>query len=103
MSDEPIYMLNALWFHPEGGRARYQEYLRAAGPIVARYGGRKLPSYVPEDAIIGEFDADLVFLVEWPSRDAFDTFIHDPEFEKVRELREAAITKSLLVRCRGGH
>ena len=98
---EPIYMLNVLWFKPEGGTKRYNEYLRAAGPIVAKYGGKKLSSYLPEEAIIGEFDADLVFVVEWPSWERFQSFVSDPEFKAVRHLREEAITKSLLVRCRG--
>ena len=65
--DKRIYMLNALWFKPQGGRERYDEYLRAAAPLVKKYGGRKLPSYVPEEALLGEFDADLLFVVEWPS------------------------------------
>ena len=100
MTDEvPIYMLNALWFQPDNGRKRYHEYLRAVAPLVQKYGGKKLSSYVPDAALIGELDADLVFLVEWPHQRAFDSFLHDPDFPRVRELREAAITKSLLIRC----
>ena len=64
MSDDSIYMLNVLWFKPDGGADRYKEYLKAAGPISAKHGGNKLDSYVPETAIIGQFDADLVFVVE---------------------------------------
>ena len=100
MSDEPIYMLNVLWFRPETGARRYKEYLAAAAPISARYGARKLDSYVPERSIIGEFDADLVFVVEWPSRASFENFVNDSEFQAIRHLREEAITNSLLVRCR---
>jgi|GEM_PF-3692468 hypothetical protein len=32
--DDKIYMLNALWFKPENGAAKYQEYLKAAVPNV---------------------------------------------------------------------
>ena len=99
MDDQPIYMLNALWFNPDGGTERYKEYLKAAGPIVARYGGKKLDSYLPEQAMIGEFDADLFFVVEWPSWVVFQAFVNDSEFEAIRHLREEAITKSLLIRC----
>jgi uncharacterized protein (DUF1330 family) len=100
MGDQPIYMLNALWFDPDGGSERYKEYLKAAAPIVARFGGKKLESYLPEQALIGEFDADLLFVVEWPSWETFQAFINDSEFQATRQLREEAITKSLLIRCR---
>lgn len=100
MSDPSIYMLNVLWFNPDGGIERYKEYLEAAEPIVARYGGKKLDSYLPEQVMIGEFDADLLFVVEWPSWEVFQTFINDSEFQAIHHLREEAITKSLLIRCR---
>jgi len=35
--DEKMYMLNVLWFKPDGGAAKYQEYLNAAIPHVIRY------------------------------------------------------------------
>jgi uncharacterized protein (DUF1330 family) len=97
--DEKIYMLNALWFKPEGGAAKYQEYLKAAEPHLARYGGRVTDSYHPDESLIGEFDADLVFFVEWPNQKAFYDFRADPEFRKVRTLRGPAIRDSLLIRC----
>ena len=97
--DEKIYMLNALWFKPEGGAAKYQEYLKAAGPHVVKYGGRVTNSYRPDESLIGEFDADLVFFVEWPNQKAFEDLRIDPGFKKVSPLREAAIRDSLLIRC----
>ncbi len=100
MEKTPIFMLNALWFKPDGGATKYREYLRTAAPLLKRHGGRKLESYVPEESLIGTFDADLLFVVEWPSWEAFQAFVHDPDFEAVRPLREAAITDSLLIRCR---
>jgi len=100
MSDGPIYMLNVLSFKPDGGEDRYKDYLRAASPILARYGGRKLDSFVPETAIIGEFDADLIFFVEWPSRQTFESFLNDSEFQAVVHLREEALSNSLLIPCR---
>ena len=100
MSDNRVYMLNVLWFKTGAGEARYAEYLKAAAPIVSKYGGKKLGAYQPETALIGELDADLVFFVEWPSWEVFQTFISDPEFVAIRHLREEALSKSLLIRCR---
>jgi uncharacterized protein (DUF1330 family) len=97
--DDKMYMLNALWYKPDGGAAKYQEYLDAALPHVKRYGGRLTDSYHPDESLIGEFDADLVFFVEWPSQKSFDKFRLDPDVKKTKLLREAAIRDSLLIRC----
>ena len=97
---QAVYLLNVLWFKPDGGESLYREYLRQARDIVARYGGRKLDSYVPEEAVIGTWDADLVFFVQWPDWKTFQAFIADPDFQAIRHLRESALERSLLIRCR---
>ena len=99
-ADESFYMFNALWFKADGGAAKYTEYLQAAGPFVEKHGGRSDASYLPEQAIIGEFDADLVFLVEWPNSAAFTGLIQDPGYQAISHLREEAIDDSLLIRFR---
>lgn len=98
--DEPFFMLNALWFKPDGGAAKYEEYLKAAGPFVAKHGGKSTGAFVPEASLIGKFDADLVFFVEWPSQSAFNEFVKEPGYQAVSHLRDEAIRDSLLVRCR---
>lgn len=95
-----FFMLNVLWFKPDGGAAMYKEYLRAAGPFVQKYGGKTDAAYVPEANVIGEFDADLVFFVECPSQQAFMEFVEDPGYKAIRHLREDAIRDSLLIRCK---
>jgi len=101
MSEQkPIYMLNALWFKADGGYESYKQYMKAVFPIIAKYGARPVTDlYTPKQDIIGEFDADLIFFVEWPSWEVFNTFAKDPDYESIRSLRENAITKSLLIRC----
>lgn len=94
-----ILMFNALWFKPDGGAEKYLEYLRAASHIMQRHGGIKRTGGTPEKALIGAFDADLIFFVEWPSEAAFQAFLKDPDFSAAQKLREAAITNSLLIRC----
>ena len=97
---EGFHMFNALWFKEDGGAAKYNEYLQAAGPFVAKHGGKSDASYVPEGAVIGAFDADLVFLVEWPNQEAFTNLIQDPGYQAISHLRTEAITDSLLIRFR---
>lgn len=96
--DESISMFNALWFKEDGGAAKYAEYLQAAGPFVAKHGGSSDASYIPEQAIIGEFDADLVFMVKWPNFAAFTALIQDPGYQAISHLRDEAISDSLLIR-----
>ena len=98
--NEPFLMLNALWYKPDGGKEKYSEYLKAAAPFSAKYGAKTHNISVPEHAIYGEMDADLLFFVEWPSWKVFREFIADKEYQKVTHLREEAITNSLLIRCK---
>ncbi len=94
-----IYMLNAVWFNPDGGEQRYMEYMKAAGPLIRRVGGRKLRSFVTDRELIGEFDPDLVFFIEYPDWQAFKDFANSADHHKIAYLREEALDKSILVRC----
>ncbi len=101
MSNDAIYMLNALWFKADGGQAKYQEYMRAALPFVTQIGGKLVSGpYVPDLAVIGEWDPDLILMVEYPSWDAFLQMTSDPEYLRIAQLREEALERSLLLRCR---
>lgn len=98
-ADEPFSMLNVLWFKEDGGEEKYMEYIAAATSFVQKHGGKAGDAYQVESSMIGEFDADLVFFVEWPNQAAFMGLIQDPGYQKISHLREEAITDSLLVRC----
>lgn len=100
MADERIYMLNALWFKPDGGAERYAEYAAATTPFLAELGARLVESYAPDLAVIGEWDPDLFFMVEWPDWEAFTKLVGHPDYQKIAHLREEALEKSLLIRCR---
>lgn len=97
---EPIYMLNALWFKPDGGKEKYLEYGAAAAPLTQQAGAELQDGlYTPEESLIGDWNPDLFFVVKYPSKEAFDNMINSPEYAKVAPLREAALEKSLLIRC----
>jgi uncharacterized protein (DUF1330 family) len=99
MADEKIYMLNALWFKKDGGKEKYAEYVAAAGPFVSELGGRMLDGFTPDMALIGKWDPDLFFIVEWPSWDAFTQLPKSEGYQQIAHLREDAIEDSLLIRC----
>ena len=99
MADEKIYMLNVLWFKKDGGAAKYAEYAAAASPFVEELGGRMLDGFAPDLALIGEWDPDLFFIVEWPSWDVFTKLPESEGYKKIAHLREEALENSLLIRC----
>lgn len=97
--DTAFLMLNALWFEPEGGQARYAEYMRATAPLLAKVGGSAETMAAPLPALYGDFDADLVFFVRYPNKQAFMSMITSTDYRAIAHLREEAITRSLLVPC----
>ena len=99
MSEERVYMLNALWFKKDGGAEKYAEYAAAAAPFVDGLGGRMLEGYAPQASLIGDWNPDLFFIVEWPSWEAFTKLPADPGYLKIAHLRDEALDDSLLIRC----
>lgn len=99
MADERVYMLNALWFKKDGGAAKYAEYAAAAAPFVQELGGSMLDGFTPDLALIGEWNPDLFFIVEWPSWDAFLKLPESEGYKKIAHLREEALDDSVLIRC----
>lgn len=99
-TSERIAMLNVLWFKGDRGQQRYAEYVKAARPFIEAVGGQIMEAFSPNRVLIGEFDADLVFFVEYPNWAAFKQFSQDTGYrEKALPIREQAIEKSLLIRC----
>jgi uncharacterized protein (DUF1330 family) len=98
-NDTEFYMLNALWFKPDGGMESYQKYMHAVTPLLKKYNGKPTPLLVPTKELVGKFDADLIFFVKWPSLNIFLEFTNDPEYKKIGHFREDAITNSLLIKC----
>ena len=94
-----IYMLNAFWFKEDGGEALYKEYMQEALPLIHDVGGKKLRSVVPVRTLVGEFDADLVYFIEFPSWEAYKGFANSAPYHKIAYKLREAVDKSLVVRC----
>ena len=68
----------------------YRQYSRRSAGAVGKYGGRvvalgRLSEGAPQ---LGGTPRQVMILVEWPSREAFDSFVADPEHEDLHPLRE---------------
>jgi uncharacterized protein (DUF1330 family) len=84
-----------LWFKP-GGRTRYEDYLAAARPHVEHVGGQYVsPRFIPEEAIEGELQPDLIFVGHYPSRQALDELIANPGYLQAAQIRSQALDRSV--------
>ncbi len=70
----------------------YLEYSRHSAAAVGRYGGQVCAlGKLAEDAPVQQGDTpprQALVLVEWPSREAFQAFLDDPENAHLHPLRE---------------
>jgi len=99
MADQKVYMLNAFWFKPDGGFERYKDYMSDVLPMIEEAGGQKLKSLIPTRSLVGEFDADLMYFVEFPSWAAYRSFANSASYHKVAYKLRDAVDKSMLIRC----
>ncbi len=74
------------------------EYAAKVHEIVDKHGGRYLSRSGNISTIEGgDLDSTLVALIEFPTRDALDAFVHDPEYEPYREARRQGSVSKLHV------
>jgi uncharacterized protein (DUF1330 family) len=68
----------------------FEEYRKLAGPTVARYGGKFLVRGGARTILEGQFDADRLVVLEFPSSESAKTFYDSPEYQAAREKRIGA-------------
>jgi len=91
-----VYAIAQLSIHD---RARYQRYVAAFMPVLAKYGGRLLAADEHPEVTEGQWDRHKVVLLAFPDREAFTTWATSPEYREISEDRLAAAdTIALLVR-----
>lgn len=91
--DSGVVVLNILWLR-EGGLERHDEYLTAAAPLVEAAGGRYVvPRFLPDLAYDDDFVPDLVFLGNYPSKEAVFDLVTNPAYAEVAEIRTDAVRR----------
>ena len=83
-----LYALNLFDF---ANNDSYLRYSRRSPEAVAKHGGRVVALGKLEEALQGAPETEprgVMVLVEWASREAFDAFLSDPEWEDLHPLRE---------------
>lgn len=91
-----VYAIAQLTIHDQ---ARYQRYVDAFMPVLAKYGGRLLAADEHPEVTEGQWDGDKVVLMAFPDREMFMTWLASPEYLRIAGDRLAAAdTTGLLVR-----
>jgi uncharacterized protein (DUF1330 family) len=82
----PVYALNLF---DVADRAEYLEYARRSPPAVSAHGGRVVALGEFQEAIVGDIaPRQVLILVEWESREAFDSYCNDPLLADLHPHRE---------------
>ena len=115
--ETPINMLNLVQFRDlanypgdhelarDGltGAEAYANYGRYTAPILARVGGEVIWRGLFDLTLIGDTSEtwDAMFIVRYPTANAFLAMVTDEEYQKHVVHRQAAVLTSRLVRTRG--
>ena len=81
-----VYALNLF---DVADRAEYLEYARRSPAAVSAHGGRVVALGEFSEAIVGDIaPRQVLILVEWESKDAFDSYCRDPLLADLHPHRE---------------
>lgn len=72
------------------------EYRKGAGPIVRRHGGELVGRSNAPECLHGE-PADSVVVFRFPSREAVDAWLSDPDYQPLKLIRDRAVDMNLLL------
>ncbi|MBI2516472.1 MAG: DUF1330 domain-containing protein [Opitutae bacterium] len=87
-----VYEIAALWVRPDM-RVQLQGYFKQAMPLALKHGARPLVGFSLARASIGDFDPSQLGLAEWPSEEAFEAFLNDPDAQALFPLRDGAVSR----------
>jgi len=94
----PVYLILDNTIHDP---AKYEEYKRAVPAIVARHGGEYLARGGRFEVLAGNWDPKRIVIFKWPSREAVNAFMTDPEYQPWKKLRESVATTNNLLLVEG--
>ena len=112
--DQSIYVLNMLKFkenaaYPKGsefshltisGEEAYDEYGKRLKPLIEKAKAYVSVSWQVEETFTGQDNTewDRIFVVRYPSLEAFQSMIISPEYQEVAIHRQAAVESSWAIR-----
>ncbi len=76
---------------------RYNEYASLSPKFVEKHQGKYIVRGGEVDVIEGNWQPQRLVVVEFPSKEHAQAFLHDPDYQAAAALRHAATTSNLLV------
>ena len=70
----------------------YEKYKEQAPQYVARHGGEYCCRGGNVDVLAGAWPPERIVMLKFPSREAYEAFIADPDYRPWKELRESLTT-----------
>jgi len=80
---------------------KYDTYKAAVPAMVARHGGEYLARDGAFEVLAGDWNPNRIVIFKWPSREALDGFMNDPEYQPWKKLRESVTTTNNLMVVEG--
>lgn len=93
-AEEKYYQVVMIWLKDP---AKFQEYGQKMAPIVSKYGGNGERILSPVESFYGGKTGqglskpDMVNIVFYDSKEAYEDFENDPEFKQIEHLRSESI------------
>lgn len=81
--------------------AKYDAYKRAVPALVAKHGGEYLARDARFEVLAGDWKPNRIVIFKWPSREALNAFMSDPEYQPWKTLRESVATTNNLLLVEG--
>ncbi len=75
----------------------YDRYKAAVPALVAKHGGEYLARDGAFDVMVGDWKPNRIVIFKWPSREALNNLMSDPEYLPWKELRESVTTTNNLM------
>jgi uncharacterized protein (DUF1330 family) len=84
----PVYMIAEV--RNPTDQAKLDEYRRGNTEVVHRHGGRFLVRGGDVEVLEGEWDPQRIVVMEFPDEAAARAWYDDPDYERLRALRQSA-------------
>lgn len=90
----PAYVISTMAIHDPD---TYRKYTALTPPTVKRHGGRFLTRGDEVFTVEGEPFSERMVILEFPSKDAVDAWMQDPDYVAAAEFRRASSFARILV------
>ncbi len=89
----PYYLIFSGDIHDD---ARYQTYAEQVRPLIERAGGRLIIKSSASQVYEGDWNPPRIIVLEFPSKQAWDSFYFSEAYEPFKEIRHEASTGHLV-------